>query len=60
MSGGSNSARMHVKTAVIPLRLINAVIVVAFQLLFKVVFKLLKHGKAKTADVEKQKKSNNT
>ena len=58
--GGSNSARMHVKTAVIPLRLINAVIVVAFQLLFKVVFKLLKHGKAKTADVEKQKKSNNT
>ena len=58
--GGSNSARMHVKAAVIPLRLINAVIVVAFQLLFKVVFKLLKHGKAKTADVEKQKKSNNT
>ena len=58
--GGSNSARMHVKAAVIPLRLINAVIVVAFQLLFKVVFKLLKHGKAKTADVEKQKNSNNT
>lgn len=57
--GGSSSARMHVKAAVIPLRLINAVIVVAFQLLFKVVFKLLKHGKAKTADVEKQKNSNN-
>lgn len=54
---GSNSARMHVKAAVIPLRLINAVIIVAFQLLFKVVLKLLKHGKAKTADVEKQKNS---
>lgn len=54
---GSNSARMHVKAAVIPLRLINAVIIVAFRLLFKVVLKLLKHGKAKTADVEKQKNS---
>ncbi len=51
---GSNSARFHIKAGVIPVRLINAIIIVAFQLLFKVVFKLLKHGKAEKAEVEKQ------
>lgn len=50
---GSNSARIHTQITVVPLRLINAVIIVAFQLLFKVVLKLLKHSKAKTK-VEKQ------
>lgn len=50
---GSNSARIHTQISAVPLRLINAVIVVAFQLLFKVVFKLLKHSKAKKS-VEKQ------
>lgn len=50
---GSNSARIHTQISVIPLRLINAVIVVAFQLLFKVVLKLLKHSKVKPS-VEKQ------
>lgn len=50
---GSNSARIHTQITVVPLRLINAVIIVAFQLLFKVVLKLLKHSKVKTK-VEKQ------
>lgn len=51
---GTNSARFHVKAGVAPIRLINAIIVVAFDLLFKVIFKLLKYGKAPKADVEKQ------
>lgn len=50
---GSNSARIHTQISVIPLRLINAVIIVLFELLFKVVLKLLKHSKVK-ANVEKQ------
>lgn len=51
---GTNSARLHTKISVVPLKLINAVIIVAFQLLFKVVLKLLTHSKAKPG-VEKQK-----
>ncbi len=51
---GSNSARFHIKAGVIPIKLINAIVIVAFELLFKVVLKLLKHGKAVKADVEKQ------
>ncbi len=51
---GKNDARLHTKISVRPIRLINAVIVFAFEVLFKVVIKLLKHSKASKADVEKQ------
>lgn len=51
---GKNEARLHTKVSVRPVKLIGAVIVLVFELLFKVVIKLLKHSKAPTADVEKQ------
>lgn len=51
---GSNVAKLHTRISVRPIKLINAVIIVAFELLFKVVIKLLKHSKAPKADVEKQ------
>ncbi len=51
---GKNEARLHTKISVRPIRLINAVIIFAFEALFKVVIKLLKHSKAPKADVEKQ------
>ena len=51
---GKNVAKLHTGISVRPIRLINAVIIVAFELLFKVVLKLLKHSKAPKADVEKQ------
>lgn len=51
---GKNEAKLHTQISVRPIKLINAVIVVAFELLFKVVLKLLKHSKAPKADVEKQ------
>ena len=51
---GNNKARFHAKISVRPIALINAVIIVAFQLLFKVLIKLLKHSKVKKTDVEKQ------
>lgn len=51
---GSNNAKLHTRISVRPIKLINAVIIVAFELLFKVVIKLLKHSKAQKPDVEKQ------
>lgn len=51
---GSNNAKLHTRISVRPIKLINAVIIVAFELLFKVVIKLLKHSKAQKSDVEKQ------
>lgn len=51
---GTNGAKLHTKISVRPIKLINAVIIVAFELLFKVVVKLLKHSKAQKPDVEKQ------
>ncbi len=51
---GKSDAKLHAKVSVRPIRLINAVIIVAFELLFKVVIKLLKHSKAKKPGVEKQ------
>ncbi len=51
---GKNTAKLHTLISVRPIKLINAVIIVAFELLFKVVLKLLKHSKAVKADVEKQ------
>lgn len=51
---GNNTAKLHTCVSVRPIKLINAVIIVAFELLFKVVLKLLKHSKAPKANVEKQ------
>lgn len=51
---GNNNAKLHTKISVRPIKLINAVIIVAFELLFKVVIKLLKHSKASKPVVEKQ------
>lgn len=51
---GKSSARLHTKVSVRPIKLINAVIIVAFELLFKVIIKLLKHSKAPKPEVEKQ------
>ena len=51
---GKNVAKLHTCISVRPIKLINAVTIVAFELLFKVVLKLLKHSKAPKADVEKQ------
>lgn len=51
---GKNNARFHVKTSVRPISLITAIVIFAFEFLFKVVIKLLKHGKAQKADEEKQ------
>lgn len=51
---GKNVAKLHTQISVRPIRLINAVIIVAFELLFKVVLKLLRHSKAPKAQVEKQ------
>ncbi len=51
---GKTEARLHTKISFRPISFINAVIIVAFELLFKVVIKLLKHSKAPKSDVEKQ------
>ena len=51
---GKTEARLHTKISFRPIAFINAVIIVAFELLFKVVIKLLKHSKAPKPDVEKQ------
>ena len=51
---GKNNAKLHTKISVRPIKLINAVIIVAFELLFKVVIKLLKHSRVQKPDVEKQ------
>ncbi len=50
---GSNTAKLHTQISVVPIRLLNAGMIVAFELLFKVVLKLLKHSKVKPK-VEKQ------
>ena len=51
---GSNVAKLHTTVSLRPIKLINAVIILVFELLFNVVIKLLKHSKAPKADVEKQ------
>lgn len=51
---GKNEAKLHTKISVRPIALINAVIILAFELLFKVVIKLLKHSKVQKPTVEKQ------
>jgi hypothetical protein len=56
---GKTEARLHTKISFRPISFINAVIIVAFELLFKVVIKLLKHSKVKKPDVEKQIINNN-
>lgn len=56
---GKNVARLHTKISVRPIALISAVIILAFELLFKVVIKLLKHSKVQKPTVEKQIINNN-
>jgi hypothetical protein len=52
---GKTEAKLHTKISLRPIKLINAVFVMVFELLFKVVFKLLKHSKApEEPKVEKQ------
>ncbi len=51
---GKNNAKLHTQISVRPIKLINAIIIVAFELLFKVVLKLLKHSKVVETKVEKQ------
>ena len=54
---GKNEAKLHTKISLRPIKLINAVFIMVFELLFKVVFKLLKHSKApEEPKVEKQNK----
>ncbi len=55
---GKNKARLHGNLSVRPSLLIWAVIVVAFQLLFKVVIKFLKGSKAKKAAATEENKNN--
>ena len=56
---GKNVAKLHTKVSVRPISLINAVIILAFEILFKVVIKLLKHSKAPKPTVGKQIINNN-
>lgn len=56
---GKNVAKLHTKISVRPIKLINAVLILAFELLFKVVIKLLKHSKVQKPTVEKQIINNN-
>lgn len=56
---GKNVARLHTEISVRPIALINAVIILAFELLFKVIIKLLKHSKVQKPTVEKQIINNN-
>lgn len=56
---GKNVAKLHTKISVRPIALINAVFILLFELLFKVVIKLLKHSKAPKPTVEKQIINNN-
>lgn len=51
---GNNAAKLHTRISVRPISLINAIIIVLFELLFKVVIKLLKHSDERKPDVEKQ------
>ncbi len=56
---GKNEAKLHTKISVRPIALINAVVILAFELIFKVVIKLLKHSKVQKPTVEKQIINNN-
>lgn len=53
---GQSSTRIHAKVSVVPRRLIGAVIIVAFQLLFTVVIKLLKGSRVKKSPPERAEK----
>ncbi len=56
---GKNVAKLHTKISVRPIALINAALILVFELLFKVVIKLLKHSKVQKPTVEKQVINNN-
>ncbi len=51
---GKNEAKLHTYITVRPIKLINAIIIVLVELLFKVVIKLLMHSNEQKNDVEKQ------
>lgn len=51
---GNNTAKLHTKISARPITVINAIIIVLFELLFKVVIKLLMHSDEPKTDVEKQ------
>ncbi len=53
---GQSSTRLHAKISVVPRRLIGAVIIVAFQLLFTVVIKLLKGSRTEKSSPERAEK----
>lgn len=52
---GTNDARLHSIIKVRPIKLLNALIIVIFELIVNVVSELLMHSDAPKADVEKQK-----
>ena len=51
---GKNVAKLHTKISARPIKILFAGNILAFELLFKVVIKLLKHSKAQNPTVEKQ------
>lgn len=56
---GKNVAKLHTKISVRPIKFSIAGVIFVFELLFKVVIKLLKHSKAPKPKVEKQIINNN-
>lgn len=49
---GESSARLHTKISFRPIKITNALVIIAFELLFKVLIKLLWHGRKKTPKAE--------
>lgn len=49
---GKNNARVHTKISVRPIKITNALVIIVFELLFKVLLKLLWHGRNKTPKAE--------
>ena len=54
----NNEAKLHAKILIRPIKVINALIILVFELLFKVVIKLLMHGASEEEKVEKHLKHN--
>ena len=56
---GINDARLHTIVSVRPIKLINALVIMLFELIVKVVAELLMHSDAPKANVEKQNNKKN-
>ena len=56
---GQNKAKLHTTVSIIPRRMINAVIILVFALIFKVVIKFLKGSRAKKAGTPEEKNNTN-